>query len=164
MDQKLATIVGGIGLLIPASMGLLITGYPTILHPFPAITVLPAFVLASVHLWMAGTIVPIVFFSLWNPHLSRGETRVPKRSYVLLTVSVFLSIIWFVLGWQFGLQYQGSTYTYWVCAINAGWIAVLAVSILRCQRANSFVSNLIFHWLLFAWLGWFAFPYLGELP
>jgi len=164
MDHKLATIIGGLGLLIPASMGLLITGYPTILHPFPAITVLPAFFLASVHLWMAGAIVPVVIFFLWNPRLSQGETRVPKRSYVLLAVAAFLSIIWFVFGWKLGLQYQGPTYTHWVFAINVAWIAILAVSIVRCQRANSFASNLIFHWLFFAWLGWFAFPYLGELP
>jgi hypothetical protein len=31
-------------------------------------------------------------------------------------------------------------------------------------KSKSFASNLIFHWLLFAWLGWFAFPYLGESP
>ncbi len=136
MDHKLATTMGGLGLLIPSAMGLLITGYPTILHPFPAITVLPAFFLASAHLWMVGVAVPVVIFFLWNPRLSHGETRIPKRSYILLAVAVFLSIIWFVFGWRFGLQYQGPTYTHWVCAINAAWIAILAVSIVRCQRAN----------------------------
>jgi hypothetical protein len=164
MDYKLATTIGGLGLLIPSAMGLLVTGYPTILHPFPAITVLPAFFLASAHLWMAGTAVPIIFFFSWSPRLWQGETRVPKRSSVLLAAAAFLSIIWFVFGWKLGLHYQGPAYTYWVCAINVAWIVILAVSIARCQRANSFASNLIFHWLLFAWLGWFAFPYLGELP
>ncbi len=164
MNHKLATTIGGLGLLIPAAMGLLITGYPTILHPFPAVTVLPAFFLASTHLWMAGAAVPVVIFFLWNPRLSHGETRVPRRSYILLVVAAFLSIIWFVFGWKLGLHYQGSTYTYWVCGINLAWIAILAASIVRCQRANSFTFNLIFHWLLFAWLGWFAFPYLGKLP
>jgi hypothetical protein len=24
------------------------------------------------------------------------------------------------------------------------------------------VRNLAFHWVLFAWLAWYAFPYLGE--
>src|SRR5467141_2068236 len=81
MNHKLATIIGGLSLLIPASMGLLITGYPTILHPFPAITVLPALFLASLRLWMAGATMPVVIFFLWNPRLSQGETRVPKRSY-----------------------------------------------------------------------------------
>jgi len=164
MSYRLATIIGGLGLLIPTSMGLLITGYPTILHPFPVLTVLPAFFLASVHLWMIGATVPVINFFLWNPRLSQGQIRVPKRSYVLLAVTAFLSIIWFVFGWKFGVQYQGSTYTNWVCAINVAWIAILSASIVHCQKTNSFVSNLIFHWLLFAWLGWFAFPYLGELP
>jgi hypothetical protein len=164
MNHKLATIIGGLSLLIPAAMGLLITGYPTILHPFPAITVLPAFFLASAHLWMAGTAVPVLIFFLWNPGLSHGETQVPKRSQVLLAGAALLNVIWFVIGWKDGLYYQGSTYTHAVCAINAAWIAILAASIVFCRKKNSFAANLIFHWLLFAWLGWFAFPYLGELP
>jgi hypothetical protein len=164
MNHRVATIISGLGLVIPASMGLLITGYPTILHPFPVFTVLPAFYLASAHLWMAGATMPVIFFFLWNPGLLRGEARTPKRSYVLLTATAFLSVIWFVFGWKLGLQYQGSTYTRAVCAINVAWIAILAASILFCRKKNFFASNLIFHWLLFAWLGWFAFPYLGELP
>jgi hypothetical protein len=30
--------------------------------------------------------------------------------------------------------------------------------------APSFRTNMFFHWILFAWLAWFAFPWLGELP
>jgi hypothetical protein len=164
MNHRVATVSSGLSLVIPASVGLLITGYPTILHPFPVITVLPALYLSSVHLWMAGAAVPVIFFFLWNPGLARGETRIPNRSPILLTAAGFLSIIWFILGWKLGLQYQGSTYTHAVCAINVVCIAILAASLVFCRKKNSFVSNLIFHWLLFAWLGWFAFPYLGELP
>jgi hypothetical protein len=32
------------------------------------------------------------------------------------------------------------------------------------KRQPSFGRNLLAHWLLFVWLGWYAFPYLGELP
>ena len=164
MNQRVTTIISGLGLVIPASMGLLITGYPTILHPFPVITVLPAFYLGSAHLWMAGAAVPAIFFFLWSPGPSRGETQVPKRSQVLLAGLALLNVIWFVIGWKDGLYYQGSTYTHAVCAMNVVWIAILAASIVFCHKKNSFIANLIFHWLLFAWLGWFAFPCLGELP
>src|SRR5713226_2405212 len=129
MNHRVATIISGLSLVIPASMGLLITGYPTILHPFPIITVLPAFYLASAHLWMAGAAIPVMFFFLWNPGLSRGDTRAPKRSYALLAATAFLSVIWFVFGWKFGLQYQGSTYTHALCAINVAWVAILGASI-----------------------------------
>ena len=40
-----------------------------------------------------------------------------------------------------------------------GWCAVI-----RDCRRPSFWVNLLSHWLLFAWLGICAFPYLGELP
>ena len=33
-----ATIIAGLGLLIPASLGLLVSNVPTILCPFPALT------------------------------------------------------------------------------------------------------------------------------
>jgi hypothetical protein len=164
MSHRFTTILSGLGLLIPASMGLLITGYPTILHPFPILTVLPAFYLASAHLWMAGTAMPVIFFFLWNPGLLHGEIRVPTRTLALLAGSGFLSIIWFVIGWGDGLHYQGATFTHAVSAINVCWIAILTAYIVVARGKNSFAANLIFHWLLFAWLGWFAFPYLGELP
>src|SRR5260370_9745179 len=106
-------------------MGLLITGYPTILHPFPAVTVLPAFFLASTHLWMAGAAVPVVIFFLWNPRLSHGETRVPRRSYILLVVAAFLIIICFVFACKLGLHYLCSTHTYWVCRITLAVISSL---------------------------------------
>ena len=164
MSYRLATILSGIALLLPTSMGFLITGYPTILHPFPAMTVLPAFFLASAHLWALSATIPVIGFLIWNPALLHGQTQVPWRSHALLAAATGLNVIWFAFGWKFGLQYQGSTYTYAVFGINVAWIAILAASIVLGRKQNSFASNLVFHWLLFAWLGWFAFPYLGELP
>ena len=106
-----------------------------------------------------------VWFSSYGTRASSTARRevLGDRKYIL-AVAAFLSIIWFVFGWKLGLRYQGSACTYWVCAINAVWIVILAVSIARCKKTNSFASKLIFHWFLFAGLGWFAFPYLGELP
>jgi hypothetical protein len=34
----------------------------------------------------------------------------------------------------------------------------------RWKGEPSFISNLVVHWILFVWLAWYAFPYLGELP
>jgi hypothetical protein len=66
--------------------------------------------------------------------------------------------------WGYGNEYQGHKYTEIICAINVGWIAVLWAVLLRASRLRSFGSNLLFHATLFAWLAWYAFPYLGELP
>jgi hypothetical protein len=63
------------------------------------------------------------------------------------------------------LEYQGARHTYVVCIVNAAWIAFLWLIFARYwKREPSFKINLLLHWVLFAWLAWYAFPYLGELP
>jgi hypothetical protein len=159
-----ATMMAGVALLIPSSIGLLISGVPTILCPFPALTVIPAFLL-SVHLWKAAVAVPMLLFFVWHPGLFRGESDVPKRSYGLLVVAVLLSVADFVTSWKWGLQYQGSHHTYGVCAVNVGWVVFLTLAFARGRdKPSSFGFSLFLHWTLFAWLAWYAFPYMGELP
>jgi hypothetical protein len=65
---------------------------------------------------------------------------------------------------KYGVIYRGALYTALVYVINAIWLASLWWAVVRCQRQPSFARNLFSHWLLFAWLAWYAFPYLGELP
>ena len=159
-----ATLMAGFGLLVPAAVGLLASGVPTMLCPFPALTVLPAFLL-SVHLSNLAVVLPTLLFFIWNPGLLRGETKVPKRSYALLAVATVLSVFYFVSGWDLGLKYQGIHYTRFVSAVNTAWVAFLILGFLRSRkRATSFRFNLFLHWMMFAWLAWYAFPYLGELP
>jgi hypothetical protein len=132
----------------------------------PTITILPAFVLASPsHLphWFA-ILVPSVLFFAWNPGLFRGSMPVPKRSWVLLSLLTVLSVVYFVGSWRYGNRYQGRDYTVTICAVNVGWIVILWAMLYRSSRLRSFGANLLFHGTMFAWLAWYAFPYLGELP
>jgi hypothetical protein len=131
----------------------------------PALTVIPAFLLADFGLYPIAAAVPVVFFLVWNPHLLRGQANIPKRTYFLFAGLIVLTVVWFVVGWKFGLQYQGARFTYLVCAVNAAWIALLGLLFIRAWKGNpSFPRSLALHWLLFVWLAWYAFPYLGELP
>jgi hypothetical protein len=160
-----ATLMAGIGLLVPAAVGLLASGVPTTVCSFPALTVLPAFLLSDIHLSMLAVASPMLLFFIWNPALFRGETTVPTRSYVLLAVATVLSIFYFVFGWKLGVQYQGVHYTRVVGAVNIGWSAFLILGFFRSRKGvTSFGFNLFLHWMTFAWLAWYAFPYLGELP
>jgi len=163
--STIATITAGLGLLIPASLGLLVTNVPTILCPFPLITILSAFLLHAQGGMKAAVAVPMLLFFGWHPGLFRGDAQIPKRSYVLLIVLILLSIVDFVAGWNWGLQYQGAHYTHVVCAVNVAWAAFLLLAFARTRkRSSSFAYSLFLHWMLFAWLAWYAFPYLGELP
>jgi hypothetical protein len=160
-----ATFAAGVGLLFPASLGLLITGVPTKLCALPLLTILPAFVLSTWRLSDAAVLVPVLLFFVWHPGLFRGEARIPPRSYVLLAIVTVLSTVYFIASWKLGLQYQGAEYTRVVCIVNVAWAAVLVFAFGRTwKNGSSFKTSLFLHWMLFAWLASYAFPYLGELP
>jgi hypothetical protein len=160
MKSARITFAAGLCLLVPAWIGLFSTGGPTVLSPLPALTALPA----MFGLAFGAMAVPSLLFFAWNPGLFRGDAKVPKRSYWLLGTAIILSPIWFVIGWKWGLQYQGVRYTYVVCAGNIVWAVFLGVLFAGFRnREASFKTNLLLHWALFAWLAWYAFPYLGEL-
>jgi hypothetical protein len=162
IKSSLATVVAGLSLLVPASMGIFFSGVPRILHPFPAMTAIPSFLLSSRAIAVA---VPSLVFLAWNPGLFRGASNIPKRSHWLLVVAIIISIVWFGVGWENGLRYQGARYVYEICVVNVAEIAFLAAVFSRyAKRRTSFGISLTLHWLLFVWLAWYALPYLGELP
>ena len=153
-------LAAGLFLLVPAWIGLSATGGPTVLSPLPALTALPA----MLGLAYGALGVPSLLFFLWNPGLFRGEARIPKRSYWLFGTATGLGAIWFAGSWKWGLHYQGARYTYTVCAGNLVWAVLIGGLLLGFRsRQASFRTNLLLHWVLFAWLAWYAFPYLGEL-
>jgi hypothetical protein len=158
------TIAADIALVVPAYCGLMLSGIPVLLRPFPLITSLPAFILSSAGLYGLAILIPSLLFSLWSPQLFRGEARFPKRSLILLAVLTVFTTVYFVRTWHDGLEYQGARFTYGICAANAGWLLLLWAIFISARARPSFNANLLAHFLLFAWLGWYAFPYLGELP
>lgn len=162
---RVTTFLVGFSLLVPAWIGLLAAGSPTLLCPLPALTVIPTLFLSSRPLFRLVVLLPTVLFFAWNPGLFSGDARVSRRSYALFGTAVALSVVWFVIGWGYGVEYQGARYTYAVGIVNVFWIAALGIVLLRqWKREPSYTVSLALHWLLFAWLGWYAFPYLGELP
>jgi hypothetical protein len=124
----------------------------------------PAFV-SRWHLESLAVLVPSILFFLWSPGLLLNQRpNLPKRTFVLLGLLTVLTVVDCVIEWKYGVVYRGARHTILVYVINAMWLASLWWTVVRCQRQPSFVGNLFSHWLLFAWLAWYAFPYLGELP
>jgi hypothetical protein len=157
------TSAAGLALIAPAYCGLMLSGVPTLLCPFPFVTIVPV-ILAAVQLHPLAVLFPTTIFFLWCPKLFQGQEKIPTRSFIFLGVLTVLTAIWFISSWSYGLQYQGPAFTYGTCAVNIGWI-ILLWSVFTWARGNGrFHANLLAHFLLFAWLGWYAFPYLGELP
>jgi hypothetical protein len=119
------------GLLVPASIGIFLSGVPTVFSPFPALTVILALMLAQWHLEYAAVLILTLLFLMWNPQLFRGEGKIPKRSYVLFTFLAILTVVDFVVSWKWGLKYQGPPYTAIICSINIAWVGFLGLALRR---------------------------------
>jgi hypothetical protein len=165
----LMTTVAGLGLVPPAAVGLGL--FPsqydqTVLTPYPALTFFPYLWLSSNHNWgNAAVMLPMLLFFLWSYQLFRGAGKVPRRSYVFLALLTVLSVIDFVVNWKLGMRYQGAKFMAVVCSVNIVWLACLGLGFARARnRTTSWGTSLFLHWMLFAWLAWYAFPWLDEIP
>jgi hypothetical protein len=112
----------------------------------------------------ASAAFPLLFF-VWNPGLFQGHAPVPKRSHALLVVTTLLTAVWFIYWWRKEVAAEGPKYIYLVCAVNVLWIGSLWTLFAQSRKGEpSFKMNLLFHWMLFAWLYLFAFPtFIGPL-
>lgn len=165
LGYRLAAIASGFGLVVPAWIGTFSSGTPTLYSPFPTLTILPALLLSKWHLEYMACLTPTTFFFLWNPGLVFKSTpKLPRRTIALLAVLSALGVIDCLFEWNYGIQYHGRRHTLIIYAVEAFWLASLWWIVVWFRRKPSFAGNLIAHWLVFAWLGWYAFPYLGELP
>jgi hypothetical protein len=161
----LVTLAVGLALAIPSSIGILVSNVPTVLCPFPLLISLPAMLLGGLNSWKVVIIPPTLVFFLWQPGLFDGQAKIPKRSYWLFAVAAVLNVVYFISSWKWGLEYQGVKFTHSVCIINIVWVVFLGLALaMNRRRTPSYGVNLFLHWALFAWLAWYAFPYLGELP
>jgi hypothetical protein len=165
MNSRLVMIPLGLSLVVPAWIGLFSASAPTVYCPFPTLTILPAFALSRWNLQFLAVLVPTFLFFLWNPGLLvHQRSNMPKRTIALLGLLTVLTIVNFVVEWNYGMQYRGAHHTIVVYFINLMCLAFVWSAVVHCWHQPSFKANLLSHWLLFAWLSWYAFPYLGELP
>lgn len=156
----LATIVGALALGLAAYLSFS-TGSEKYYSPLPALVVIPALLLPVPHL---ALLVPPALFLIWNPQMFRGESTVPVRTPIAFAVLIALSILYFVSSWHYGLEYQGAAHTKFVCIGNVVLVALLAVLWAVAHKVKQYSTSFAFNWCLVAWLTWYAFPYLGELP
>src|SRR5690349_15478063 len=100
--SALVTLVVGFSLLVPASIGLLAGGHPTVLCPWPYLTFIPAVFLSEVGASIATVLIPTLFFFVWNLGLFQGDEEVPKRTYGLLAVASVINTFGLVGdGWKY---------------------------------------------------------------
>ena len=137
--------------------------------PLPLLVVVPLFVASGLEYadhWCLAASIPFSTFFLMNFYQLRvaGPAPLRVRFTFLLGVATAFSLLYFVMGWQYGIRYQGAPHTLATAAINlffllALWGWWLAIRQKASKPSASCVRNTASFWLF-----WFAFPYLGELP
>ncbi len=131
---------------------------PTIYTPFPLHVVLLGWVLG----YFAALLMPAVYALIFYKY--HASPKYLKSHIIILTLIAVLSIPYFYYSWEYGLKYQGSQHTYFVSALAAVIILGLAGLSVYAAKARSHGPSYLLSILLFSYLAWGAFPYLGELP
>ncbi len=136
-------------------------GYPSLVSTLsvPSILLLWRFALP---IWVY-LILAALLFALWAYPYPR-EAQKSRRSLYLGAVLGLLSLIYFIHGYRYAIEYQGAVYFVGMAIFGSTlFIAAIGTSVLaigKGARTMQIVSDI----LLFSWFAWLAFPYMGELP
>lgn len=147
------------------------TPVPTLSSPYSLMVIFPLFLLSdlgSSHfpgalIYLLGCTPLVGVFLLWSSHLRAASNAIPRRSIVLFLLFAFLSCVFLYGSWSYGVRWQGLQHTLIVVSINVIFIVSLFFLLFAARQRQTFATNYAFHVLLFIWLAWYAFPWLGEL-
>lgn len=114
--------------------------------------------------WLLIPLLPALSYLAFSNQLFRDATTIPVRGWVLVAILSLGSVAWFVAAWSYGVKYQGTSFTLSVLGLNlAAAVAVVAAGFTN-RSSPKWASSFVFHTVLFAWIGWLSFPWLGEMP
>jgi hypothetical protein len=146
---------------------------PTVGSPFALLSTLFALLVFDLRIFdgdrfrglahILAALPVVILFLVWSIHLMRRKPRIPRRSEVLYATVILLSVIYFASAWGGGAQRQGLFHTSILLLMNVGFAALTSFILFKNRLAPKYSSSLAFHAILFSWLGWCAFPWLGEL-
>jgi hypothetical protein len=147
------------------------TGNPTIVSPCALLPVIPALLFAdslapSWPMWGKSvlSVMPLaLLYWLWSFPNFQVPKVLPKRTIALFVLSVFLSALFFWDSWDSGVHYQGYKFLVAMSVLNGAVSLLLGMLLFPILKVPSQGGTLIFTTLLFCWLYWGAFPWLGEL-
>lgn len=168
-----------VGTVLVASSGVisLSSGVPTAIAPF-SLPVVYLVLIAEEYLNYPGasnfteaaaflscaTIPPALVFLGWNKGIGRAtENRIPVRSLLLYLFVAASSVPFLLRGIPYGLEYQGATHTYTVIIENAILALALLLLLISNRRRPLPWHPIGFNTVLFVWIMWCSFPWLGEL-
>lgn len=171
-QKKIYIIIGAITLGF-VSYSTISANVPKIYSPFSFTVVIPVFFLYDMvemlppflkllPFMLSCALIPL-FYIGWSYRLYSGACKIPRRSIILFSITIILSLIYLISSWNYGVAYQGLSYTIAMYALNLIFWIVMILLFRINRKTPSFKLSFIFHWISFAWLAWVSFPWLGEL-
>lgn len=142
--------------------------YPRIYSPYSFTIVMPLFFFYSFFdgtpiTFFLSTLIGPIFYALWCFPLIKGQSKIPKRTVIMTPILVTASFALLFTSWNYGAEYQGKAHTILMYIFNASfWILLFSIFRMNKKR-ESYLTNLVFNWVLFTWFFWVGFPWLGEL-
>jgi hypothetical protein len=136
----------------------------TVLSPLPILSMV--FLLLA-YRWPSVIVAAIpvgAFLTFLWPITRTHLGPIPMRATVLLVIGTTLSVVYLVACWPYGVQYAGVVHARSVIVINALSMLILWVLWVAFHRDSPFGCRIAFGTLLFYWLFWCAFPYVGQFP
>ncbi len=160
-------IIGALLVGIIGSMTM-IANSPKLYSPYSFTVVIPALFASSLNLptllFQVASVLPLVtIFLLWSFCFVKPPFSITFIQKLICGLTILLSAVFNGGAFSYGLKYQGELHTYLMYTYNIVFVLALSLILWRNARKPSLISCLGFGVLLFSWLGWVAFPWLGEL-
>ncbi len=136
-------------------------------QPEPSVLVsdgLPLFIVAILFFgtpWAAVLFVG-AFFLVVERIVMINDGLPASMNGCFVGIVALLSTSLIALSWNDGIRYQGRHYTVAVALLSALFAVLLLLLVFFTRRHRSAISTLMVHFLLFAWIATYAFPWLGE--
>lgn len=139
------------------------TGVPEVYSPFPLLVILPAFFGIPIPLIAIGS-AGLFGVSLLRHFQGTPAPRPNRGLTVVLAMITGLTALSIIGGWSYGVEYQGANHTIAVTIANLIFAAIAWSTWTRARIPGRSRMQVAFSFTLFAWMFWYALPYLGELP
>jgi hypothetical protein len=159
-----------LGFLVVLSTGALTmtAGYPKVYSPYSFIIVIPVFMLSVIALpssllMLLASLPNALLFLLSTRSIANENLKISRLLTGISALLVSLSVIFLIVSYDYGVQYQSLHHTLFMYLFNGIFICSLIAAYIANNRKPSINNSLVFRVLLFCWLGWCAFPWLGEL-
>lgn len=163
MNIKLKVTIGFLVVLVVSSLTVVAEDLK-VYSPYSLTVVISFFLFYGIDFAEIITSLPnaLLFLASTIP-IMRGNVKVSRILIGISVLLMLLSIGYLFTSYSYGIRYQGLRYTVSIYLFNAILIGLIATVLVKNYRKPTINNSLFYSSLLFGWLGWCAFPMLGEM-